>query len=112
MYVKRMAAIASKKIMESVVIELLKIAWMKQNCFGKGPKEYRKMSGSWTVIPYSIAVQQDDTTSMLIRVLFLSDPNLSNQIMPKISGIRIVIVTNDITMAEILYTLFSLRMSK
>ena len=51
----------------------------KQSELGKGPDRYLKTSTEKTRMP-PMRVQQIEESSLLVRILLLSVPNLSNQI--------------------------------
>ena len=59
---------------------------MQQRPKGSGPMVNLTISKVLTITSSKMLVQQTFVANMLSRVLFLSLPNLSNQMMPKRNG--------------------------
>lgn len=79
---------------------------MKQSDLGKGPARYLTISTEQTRMPLMI-VQHKEESSLLVRILLLSVPNLSNQMTAYRRTKHIGIDTDAKKILTSLYKLFS-----
>ena len=90
MYLDRMTA--SRRSRHCHRIEFLTTDWKKQKFTGMGPKKYRGISDIWMMGTAIRAVQNIDTTSLFIKVLRWSCPNLSYQMRPRKSRMSTMVM--------------------